>query len=144
MEQKAPDPQELFDLVGACRYRPGWEVAVEDRVRDRDADGAVLSEGLTLVITTQGYNAYHPEHGENYRVHHYFAVPPATYDRRSWRRRLFERFADVDRHEATEFFAIGDEHPYAPSHAPGNDPYLLRELGTVEDQRTSFRGTLNP
>lgn len=34
--------------------------------------------------------------------------------------------------------------PYAPSHGPGNDPYLVRELGTDIDRRTSFRGELNP
>ena len=33
--------------------------------------------------------------------------------------------------------------PYAPSHGPGNDPYLIRETGTDADQRTSFRGELN-
>lgn len=30
--------------------------------------------------------------------------------------------------------------PYAPSHGPGNDPYLIREIGTVEDVETSFLG----
>jgi hypothetical protein len=36
------------------------------------------------------------------------------------------------------------DRPYAPSHGPGNDPYLVRELGTDIDKRTSFRGELNP
>ena len=42
-----------------------------------------------------------------------------------------------------ELFQIGEEHPYAPSHGPGNDPYMIREVGTVEDQRTSFTGELH-
>ena len=27
---------------------------------------------------------------------------------------------------------------------PANDPYMIRELGTDEDRRTSFRGELTP
>jgi hypothetical protein len=40
----------------------------------------------------------------------------------------------------------GSEHvtrPYAPSHGPGNDPYMVREVGTTIDQRTSYRGVLD-
>lgn len=34
--------------------------------------------------------------------------------------------------------------PTRPLMWPGNDPYLIREVGTKEDQQTSFRGELNP
>jgi len=81
--------------------------------------------------------------GETYRVNHYMPVPPAAFDERSWRRWLFDQCLLVERHEAMEFFAIDDERPYAPSHGPGNDPYIVREVGTETDQRTSFRGELN-
>jgi hypothetical protein len=36
------------------------------------------------------------------------------------------------------------DRSFAPSHGPGNDPYLVREIGTDLDQRTSFRGEVNP
>ena len=75
---------------------------------------------------------------------HYFPVPPAAYDVRSWRRWLLEQVLLVERHEACEFFQLAGDRPYAPSHGPGNDPYLIRELGTDEDVRTSFRGELLP
>lgn len=68
--------------------------------------------------------------------------PPATYDQRSWRRWLFDRILDVEKHEAMEFFQVAGRRPYAPSHGPGNDPYMIREVGTDTDQRTSFRGDL--
>ncbi len=100
------------------------------------------SEGLTLDITTLGYDSYHPDRGQHYRVHHYMPVPPAAFDERSWRRWLLEQILLVERHEACEFFQIGGEHCYGPSHGPGNDPYLIREVGTDEDVRTSFRGVL--
>jgi hypothetical protein len=145
MRQLAPFPHELADLVERVVYRPGWKIALESLDRGQG------SVGLTLVITTLGYDSYHPDRGESYRVNHYFPVPPAAYDARSWQRWLFEQFLLVERHETMEFFAIADspgsEHrvrPYAPSHGPGNDPYLVRELGTEEDQRTSFRGTVDP
>lgn len=86
-------------------------------------------------------------------VSHYFPVPAATYDERSWRRWLFDRLGDIDTHERMEDFVlevtVTDEHgcqarslerPYAPSHGPGNDPYMVRELGTDLDQRTRFTG----
>jgi hypothetical protein len=139
MNQTAPYPDILDGLVKATRYRPGWRVRLEDMQRDED-HGRGESKGLTLVIRTLGYNSYHPDEGENYRVNHYFIVPAATYDERSWRRWLFEQFCLVERHEAMEFFAIDGKRPYAPSHGPGNDPYMVREVGTELDQQTRFTG----
>ncbi|HET7486822.1 MAG TPA: hypothetical protein VFJ85_02770 [Acidimicrobiales bacterium] len=171
MRQVAPRPDALFELVGMVSYRPGWTFRLDDIDRGQG------SEGLTLVITTCGYDSYHPDRGENYRVHttcgydsyhpdrgenyrvhHYMPVPPAAYDRRSWRRWLFEQLLLVERHEAMEFFRFEwdevvegreiyldqtirhVERPYAPHHGPGNDPYIVFDLGTDEDRRTSFRG----
>lgn len=133
----APYPDALAALVDACTYRPGWRVRLVDGL-----DRGQGSVGLTLVITTLGYDTYHVERGETYAVNHYFPVPPAAYDDRSWRRWLFEQFRLVESHEAAEWFVIDGDRPYAPSHGPGNDPYLIREVGTEEDQRTSFRGVL--
>jgi hypothetical protein len=144
MSQAAPYPDALEYLVRRLSYRPGWMFNLAHIDRGQE------SRGLTLVITTLGYNSYHPEDGESYRVNHYMPVPPAAYDIRSWQRWLLDQLLLVERHEAMEFFAIHDspesEHkvrPYAPSHGPGNDPYLVREVGTETDQRTSFRGQLN-
>jgi hypothetical protein len=138
MRQLAPSPDALIALVDQAGYRPGWTVKLEDINRGQG------SQGLTLVITTHGYNSVHPERGETYRVLHYMPVPPASYDERSWRRWLLDQFLLVERHEACEFFTIAGDRPYAPSHGPGNDPYLIREVGTDEDRRMSFRGNLNP
>jgi hypothetical protein len=138
MSQEAPYPADLEELVGSLTYRPGWTFEL------RHLDRGQGSEGLTLVITTLGYNSYHPQRGETYRVHHYMPVPPAAFDRRSWQRWLLEQLLLVERHEACEFFTVNGSKPYAPSHGPGNDPYLIREIGTDEDVRTSFRGDVNP
>jgi hypothetical protein len=139
LTQTAPYPDLLDQLVKATSYRPGWKVWLQDMQRDED-HGRGESKGLTLVIRTLGYNSYHPDQGETYRVHHYFIVPAATYDERSWRRWLFEQFCLVERHEAMEYFQIDGVRPYAPSHGPGNDPYMVREVGTDLDQRTRFTG----
>lgn len=152
MRQVAPYPTELAEMVEMLAYKPGWIFTL------RDIDRGQGSEGLTLDIVTLGYNSYHPEQGENYRVHHYMPVPPASFDRRSWRRWLLDQILLVERHEACEFFRFElhgkftlrdgshsdtyTERPYAPSHGPGNDPYLIREIGTDEDRRTSFRGDI--
>lgn len=141
--QYCPYPDILQELVDQCQLGLGgdWKVWLADYERDDD-HGRGAAGGLTLVVRTSGYDTYHPEHGQNYRVHHYFPVPAATYDRRSWQRWLFERYVDVWRHEAMESFVIDGVRPYAPSHGPGNDPYLVREVGTEEDRRTRFTGEL--
>lgn len=138
MKQQAPDPEVLVDLVNRVRYRPGWLFELEDIDRGQG------SEGLTLTITTKGYNAYHPDEGETYRVHHYMPVPPAAFNEVSWRRWLFEQCLLVERHEACEFFQLDPdgERPYAPHHGPGNDPYIVFEHGTLQDAATSFRGVV--
>lgn len=121
--QVFPYPDELEYLVSVLSYRPGWAF------RLASIDRGQGSEGLTLIITTRGYDSYHPGRGENYRVNHYMPVPPAAYDARSWQRWLFDQLLLVERHEAMEFFAVhdspGSEHavrPYAPSHGPWQRP----------------------
>jgi hypothetical protein len=136
MHQSAPFPRILADLVQKLRYREGWTFALSDIDRDQRCIG------LTLVITTFGVNSYHPEQ-TGYSVYHYMIVPAAAYDERSWRRWLLEQLLLVERHECMEFFQIGDDKPYAPSHGYGQDPYIVRELGTDEDRRMSFRNELN-
>ena len=129
---EAPWPTALSELVAVCEYRPGWRIYLSHLDRGQGC------KGLTLVITTNTVDSYHPE--QQIKVSHYFPVPPAAYDTRSWQRWLFEQYRLVESHECAEFFQIAGERPYAPSHGPGNDPYLIREIGTDLDQRTSFRG----
>jgi hypothetical protein len=136
MTQAAPYPTALAEIVDRCTYRPGWRIWLGQDDRGQG------STGLTLVITTNTVNSYH--HDQPMYVNHLFIVPAAAYDARSWRRWLFECFHQVELHEAMEFFTIAGQKPYAPSHGPGNDPYLVREVGTDIDVRTSFRGEVNP
>lgn len=148
----APFPLELEKLVETLQYRPGWTFTLADMDRDenqRDVHGiltpiALHCIGLTLDIITLGYHSYHEERGETYSVHHYMPVPAATYNRASWRRWLLDQCLLVERHEACEFFAVAGTKPYAPSHGPGSDPYLVREVGTDEDVRTSYLGAVKP
>lgn len=145
MKQSAPYPEDLWRLVGQVEYKAGWDFRLND-----DLDRGQGSRG-TLVITIDTPDSYHPETRRS--VAHYFPVPPAAYDWRSWMRWLFDQVLLVERHEAMEFFQVIPAimvyspvepitRPYAPSHGPGNDPYMIREVGTVEDVRTSFRGDL--
>lgn len=138
MNQEAPFPEILDSLVKRLRYRPGWII------RLMDIDRGQGSKGLTLIITTKGYDSYHPDNGENYRVNHYMPVPPAAYNEQSWRRWLLEQFMLVERHECCEFFLIDGKRPYAPHHGPGNDPYVVFERGTDEEARTMYTGEVKP
>jgi hypothetical protein len=128
-QQVAPFPIALFDLVENCKLNPGWTVALQEMDRGQG------SKGLTLIITTQGYDSYHPDRGETYRVRHFFPVPPAAFDRQSWQRWLFDTYLDVQIHEGMEFFVIDGKRPYAPHHGDGQDPYTIFERGSTDQAR---------
>lgn len=153
MRQYAPYPTILADLVANLKYRPGWTFSLEEIERDPEDTHGAAAGGLTFIGLTGKHvwddggshyegamDAYHP--GVARPVYFYFPVPAATYDERSWRRWLFDRLMDVETHEAMEYFQIGDDRPYSPSHGPGNDPYMIRETGTDLDKQTSFRGVV--
>lgn len=133
-ENHAPYPHELHDLVLALRYRPGWSFRLENIDRGQG------SEGLTFMVLSRGYDTYNPDQGETYRVWHYFPVPPAAYVRSSWQRWILDRLIEVETHEACEFMVVNGVRPFAPVHAPGHDPYVVREVARVEDAETTFRG----
>lgn len=55
---------------------------------------------------------------------------------------------EVEIHEACEFSRFVDddgreERPWAPHHGPGENPYVIFEMGSESDVRTSFRGEVN-
>jgi hypothetical protein len=132
--QQAPFPQELADAVATATYRPGWTLQLVY------VDRGQGSEGLTLDVVSKGFDTYNVERGENYRVHHYFPVPPAAYNRQSWLRWLLDCLVLIETHEACEFLVVAGRRPFAPVHAPGFDPYVVREVARVEDAETTFRG----
>jgi hypothetical protein len=154
MRQYAPYPTVLADLVARLRYRPGWTFELKDIERDHADTHGFSAGGLTFIGITGTWtwdeddgrhyegamDAYHPDTARP--VYFYFPVPAAIYDETSWRRWLFERILDVERHEAMEHFRIGEGRPYSPIHAPGHDPYIVHEMTTDELRRTSFRGVV--
>ena len=141
--QIAPYPDPLADLVSRLSYREseGWKVWLDDDLqRDKPGRHTGESRGMTLVVQRCGPDSYSPK--SVIAVNHYFAVPPATYDARSWQWWLFEQIGLVELHERMESFLIDGKPAYPPAHGPGNSPYLVLEYGTDEDRRTSFRGEL--
>lgn len=131
--QTAPDPVSLRELVATLRYRPGWFVELAD-----DRDRGQGCRGTTLVVHVKGPDAY--DHARTVSVQHFFPVPAAAYNARSWRRWLLDQLLLVEQHEACEFFQVGDERPYAPTHAPGNDPWTITETASAADAATNYLG----
>lgn len=136
MEQVAPYPDILHEIVANLKYRPRWRIYLDDIDRGQG------SRGLTFIVTTRGFDTYHVEDGENYGVYHYFIVPAAAYNRESWLAWCLDCLIKVETHEACEFFQVGEERPFAPHHGPGWDPYTVFIHGTDEAVRTSFRGVV--
>jgi hypothetical protein len=143
LRQYGPYPHTLADLVGRLHYRPGWTFALRDLERDPASTHGAAAGGLTLVVYADVNDTYHPDRRRP--VNHYFPVPAATFNEQSWLRWLLDRALDVERHEACEWFRLADgdggvTRPFAPTHGPGENPYLVKELATDEARRTSFRG----
>jgi hypothetical protein len=145
--QSFPYPVELAELVAQLRYKPGWTFTLrDDWVRDKASDGTPLSVGLTLDVVSRTYDSYHPERGEAYYVHHYWPVPPATFNRSSWERWLLKVVTAIEEHEACEFLRFGDDErrPFAPTHGPGDDPYRVVQYEDELRRRTRFTGEVVP
>lgn len=134
MEQRAPWPTGLANLVRTATYRPGWYLKLEDLDRGQG------SKGLTFCVYTVGYDTYNVDAGQNYRVVHYFPVPAASFNDESWKRWILDRLIEVETHEACEFLQLDGTRPFAPHHGPGWDPYIVLHHGSDVDARTDFRG----
>ena len=136
LTQTAPLPYPLVDLLRGVQYRPDWTFAYFPNY-----DRGQGSVGDTLIIRVTTEDSNHPEN--KITVNHVFIVPAAAYDTRAWQRWLFEQILLVEKHEAMEWFKVDGGKPYAPNHGPGRDPYVIHEVGSVRDVRTSFRGEVN-
>jgi hypothetical protein len=132
MQQTAPYPAALADLIGRITYKPGWSFDL------RSIDRGQGSAGLTVTITITCPDSYEPD--SRIRVAHYAPVPPAAFDVRAWQWWLFRRILEVETHEAAEFYQVDGRRPWPPNHSPGRDPYQILELGTAADAETDFRG----
>lgn len=129
--QTAPYPQVLEDLVKDLKYREGWQFDMDYIDRGQG------SCGLTLIVMIDCADTYAPD--TRIHVRHFMPVPPASFNEESWRRWLLDQILLVERHEACEFFQIGDKRPYAPHHGFGMDPYIVWDHGEIQDARTDYR-----
>ena len=121
----------LTDLVSRVKCKPGWSF------RLRDENGT-----MRLVIRVEGYDSSRPDDLTPYTVDHYFPVPTATFNERSWRRWMFEMCRRVENHELGEWFRVGSEWPFAPLHGPGEDPYTVHEFRPAIDELTTQDGSV--
>lgn len=135
---KAPYPVELHRIIDRLQYKKDWTFYL------RHLDRGQGSEGLTLIIQIHTIDSYHQNNPPQWRtVNHYMPVPPAAFEARTWQRWVLDQILLVEQHEACEFFVVDGEHPYAPNHGPGRNPYVITEVGTELDAATSFRGEVN-
>lgn len=96
------------DLVGRLAYKPGWTFKV----------GGPLGRFLCVFATTD--DSTDPTRTRT--TQHMFELP-AVSDERSFFTWVFDRLLDIERHEAAEFFAVGDFRPFYPNHQDEGSPY---------------------
>lgn len=125
----APTYAILDALAAQVRCKPDWWFRLVEE------DGA-----RRLVITVSGPDSR--REGKVITVRHFFPVPSASYNEKTWRRWLFEQCRRLENHELGEFFMIGDERPFAPLHGPGEDPYTVHEFRDEVDALTRQDGTV--
>jgi hypothetical protein len=149
MLQWAPWPTELEKAVAQFVYKPGWHFWLSDEPRDfADPERTVpIAGGLTFNFVIPCLNSYNEN--ERRPVHHSHIVPAATYNRQSWEEWILQCIILSETHETCEWarFVSGDRterRPFAPTHGPGDNPYVVRFPATDLQRRTSFRGVVNP
>lgn len=136
--EPTPTWDTLRAVVARAAYRPDWRIDLADVAYPDESERAI--RGLRLDLLAVGYDSYHVDRGQTYRVRHSFIVPAASYNATSWTRWLLDRLIEIETHECCEFLVIDGKRPFAPNHGPGHDPYQLRELNTAEAAETTFRG----
>lgn len=110
-------PPNLNEIVKSITYKPGWTVGLAN-THTPGGEG-----GLALMIVSDTENSLDPS--KRIRVQHEFLVPPASYNRNVWVAWIFDRFRDVETHEAGEFFRVAGVREFAPHHGNGEDPYRV-------------------
>ncbi len=123
----------LAKIVAEVQCLPGWMFRLQQANED------VYPK---LVIRVVGYDSFNPKAKVPITVDHFFPVPEATYNEKSWRRWVFERCRGVMNHELGEWFRIGSERPFSPLHGPGEDPYVVHEFRPVDDALTTQNGSM--
>jgi hypothetical protein len=118
----------LIFLIEKAECKPGW-------IFDSEGQGG----DMRMTITVAGKDSYT---GRPLSVRHFFPVPMATYNEKSWRRWIFECCRKVEDHELGEWFKIDGARPFAPLHGPGEDPYTVHEFRSELDARTLQDGSI--
>lgn len=122
--QEGPDATTLVEVVSTITYKPGWKLWLAEDMA-RPTEHMAGSRGLTLCISAEVENSYHPEPTT---VEHWMAVPPTAYDRDTWIRWVLDQILLVEQHEALEFFKVDGELVYAPAHGPMRNPYTIERV----------------
>jgi hypothetical protein len=105
----------LLAMVTDLKYKPGWFIWL--------ARPSLAT--LWLGIRFETSDSQYPE--EIWPGLHYFDVPPSPPEG-GWQRWLIDRIMDVERHEAMEFFQIGEQRPFYPDHnGPASECFEIRE-----------------
>jgi hypothetical protein len=120
----------LADVIKEVRCKPGWHFYLVDE-----------EDAKRLVIAVPGHDSYNPD--KPLTVSHFFPVPIATYNEKTWRRWIFEMCRRVENHELGEWFRVGDVRPFAPCHGPGEDPYTVHEFRPEVNAQTTQDGTVH-
>lgn len=120
----------LRDVVQRLKYKPGWMFTFID-------DDA----GFRLRFTDWNcIDAYNP--GKPFPLSHYAPIPVATYNEASWTRWVFDRLREIEDHESGEWFVVGDHRPFAPTHGPGENPYVVHEYRPYSDALVRQDGSM--
>lgn len=120
----------LRKVVAEAEYKPGWTFEI---IEEDDALRLRMIDSLCK-------DAYNPT--RSMPLAHYHPVPATTYNEETWRRWVYEQCRRVENHEIGEWLRWGSDRPFAPLHAPGEDPYTVHEFRSVEDAQTTQDGSM--
>lgn len=101
-------------LIPKISYKPGWSLRLGG------------PGNRFLCIFAQTPDSLSPARTRT--TQHMFEVPPVLADPVRW---VLDSLLMAERHEACEFYRVGDERPFWPNHQDEGSPY------TIEDRRAT-------
>lgn len=126
-----PNTFEVLErLIDEMDGPPGWTFAFA-----KNGDG--VNCFMIFVKSRDNYDA-----SKERTTRHEHPAPICTFIEKSWRRWLFDRCRASMDHEMGEMIRWGDVRPFAPTHGPGEDPYVVREYRDPLDALTTQTGSV--
>lgn len=100
---------------------------VLDQVRYKNWEFDIMAHGGGLKVVRIRVPTDHSlDPDQPVLIDHQLPIPPVSMAAEEWERWILDQILLVERHEACEWFQVGDRRPFYPEHGLNSEPYKIR------------------